>query len=127
MNIFALFSLFSAALYLYHDFLTYLCHLLNKFNTKFIFFFEGLDIRLVHIPGETDDQIGVWIPSMEAFLCADDVYRAFPNLYAIRGTPHRDPVKWAHSIDKIRALRPQYLVPSHTHPITWMKKKFMTF
>ena len=73
---------------------------------------------MVHIPGETDDQIGVWIPSMKAFLCADDIYRAFPNLYAIRGTPHRDLMKWAHSIDKIRALRPQYLVPSHTHPIT---------
>ena len=55
---------------------------------------------------------------MKAFLCADDIYRAFPNLYAIRGTPHRDLMQWAHSIDKIRALRPQYLVPSHTHPIT---------
>ena len=55
---------------------------------------------------------------MKAFLCADDIYRAFPNLYAIRGTPHRDLMQWAHSIDKIRALRPEYLVPSHTHPIT---------
>ena len=54
---------------------------------------------------------------MKAFLCADDVYRAFPNLYAIRGTPHRDLMQWAHSIDKIRALRPEYLVPSHTHEI----------
>ena len=54
---------------------------------------------------------------MKAFLCADDVYRAFPNLYAIRGTPHRDLMKWANSIDKIRALRPEYLVPSHTHEV----------
>ncbi len=75
-------------------------------------------MRLVHIPGETDDQIGVWIPSKKAFLCADDVYRAFPNLYAIRGTPHRDLMLWVNSIDKIRDLKPEYLVPSHTAAVT---------
>ncbi len=72
----------------------------------------------MHIPGETDDQIGVWIPSKRTFLCADDIYRAFPNLYAIRGTPHRDLMQWAYSIDKMRALRPKFLVPSHTFSVS---------
>lgn len=77
----------------------------------------GLKVKLIHIPGETPDQIGVWIEKWKVFFCADDFYRAFPNLYAIRGTPSRDFMKWAKSLDKIRALKPRYLVPSHTKPI----------
>ena len=74
-------------------------------------------MRLMHIPGETPDQIGVWIPSKQVFLPGDDIYRSFPNLYAIRGTPHRDIMKWVNSLDKMIALQPKYLVPSHTRPL----------
>ena len=74
-------------------------------------------MSIVHIPGETDDQIGVWYPDQKAFLCADDIYRAFPNLYAIRGTPNRDLMQWAESIDLMLRFKPEYLVPSHTNPV----------
>ena len=74
-------------------------------------------MSIVHIPGETDDQIGIWLPKQEAFLCADDVYKAFPNLYAIRGTPDRNLLQWVESIDTIIGYNPQYLVPSHTRPV----------
>jgi alkyl sulfatase BDS1-like metallo-beta-lactamase superfamily hydrolase len=69
------------------------------------------------IPGETSDQIGLWIPSLKAFMCADDVYRAFPNIYTIRGAPARDPVDWYTSVQRMLDLEPEYLVPSHTQPI----------
>ena len=74
-------------------------------------------MRLIHIPGETPDHIGVWIPSKQVFLPGDNIYRAFPNLYAIRGTPHRDLMLWVDSLDKAIALQPKYLVPSHTRPL----------
>ena len=74
-------------------------------------------MELISIPGETDDQIGVWWPEKRAFLCADDVYKAFPNLYAIRGVPNRNARKWIASLDRMRQLRPQYLVPSHGQPL----------
>jgi len=74
-------------------------------------------MKLVYIPGETEDQIGVWLPEARAFLCGDDIYRAFPNLYAIRGVPNRNAVKWISSLDTIRNLRPKYLIPSHGRPI----------
>ncbi|XP_061166348.1 linear primary-alkylsulfatase-like [Saccostrea echinata] len=77
----------------------------------------GLDVRLLKIPGETSDQIGLWIPSFQAFMCADDVYRAFPNIYTIRGAPARDPVDWYTSVQRMLDLEPEYLVPSHTQPI----------
>ena len=76
-----------------------------------------MKMSIVFIPGETDDQIGVWLPDQRVFLCADDLYRAFPNLYAIRGTKPRSLKKWVSSLDKIIDLNPATLVPSHTRPV----------
>lgn len=41
----------------------------------------------------------------------------FPNLYTIRGTKYRDPVKWFKSIDVLRKYPSEYLVPTHGRPI----------
>lgn len=78
---------------------------------------EGVKIQLAHVPGETDDQLYVWLPKKRVLLCGDNLYKAFPNLYTIRGTPYRDVKKWASSLDKMRYLKPAYLIPSHTQPI----------
>ena len=78
----------------------------------------GLRLQLRHAPGETDDQILVWLPDTRVLLAGDNFYRSFPNLYAIRGTPYRDVRKWIASLDAMRALRPAHLVPSHTRPIS---------
>ncbi len=78
----------------------------------------GVDIELVHAPGETSDQIFVWLPQKGVLLPGDNIYRAFPNLYTIRGTPYRDVTQWVSSLDKMRQRKPEFLVPSHTRPIT---------
>lgn len=82
----------------------------------------GVRFQLVHAPGETDDQIFVWLPDRKLLLPGDNFYKAFPNLYTIRGTGYRDPKRWAASIDKMRALQPAILVPSHTRPLTGAKE-----
>ena len=41
----------------------------------------------------------------------------FPNLYAIRGTPFRSLKLWTESLDRMRNLKAEYLIPSHTEPI----------
>jgi alkyl sulfatase BDS1-like metallo-beta-lactamase superfamily hydrolase len=71
----------------------------------------------VHIPGETQCQMGVWVPSKKVFLPGDDFYKTFPNLYAIRGTVPRTVTGWVESLDKIRRLEPEFLVGSHTKPL----------
>lgn len=78
----------------------------------------GVRMELVHAPGETNDQIFVWLPEQETLLPGDNFYKSFPNLYTIRGTPYRDVLAWVRSLDEIRARRPQHLVPSHTRPIS---------
>lgn len=79
-------------------------------------------MKIIHIPGETSDQIGVWVPDWKAFMCGDDIYRAFPNIYTIRGAPARDPVDWYLSIQRMLDLEPEHLVPSHTQPISGKEK-----
>ena len=49
----------------------------------------GVKIVLVYAPGETDDQLFVWLPEKRTLLPGDNFYRAFPNHYAIRGVPLR--------------------------------------
>lgn len=78
----------------------------------------GLRLQLVHAPGETEDQIFIWLPDKKVLLSGDNLYRAFPNLYTIRGTAYRDVAEWAHSLDKMRALGAEYMVPSHTRPLS---------
>jgi alkyl sulfatase BDS1-like metallo-beta-lactamase superfamily hydrolase len=87
-------------------------------------FDQKLEIRLggerfvlEHAPGETEDQIFIWLPDRGVLFPGDNIYKAFPNLYTIRGTSYRDPVQWADSIDRMRALHAQVLVPSHTRPV----------
>jgi alkyl sulfatase BDS1-like metallo-beta-lactamase superfamily hydrolase len=78
----------------------------------------GVEMKLVHTPGETDDQLYVWLPEKRVLMPGDNFYRAFPNLYAIRGTPYRDVRLWIDSLDKMTAEAPEFLVPSHSRPIT---------
>lgn len=77
----------------------------------------GVKLVLVHAPGETNDQLFVWLPEKRVLLPGDNFYRAFPNLYTIRGTLYRDVLQWVASLDAMRALRPAHLVPSHTRPL----------
>ena len=49
----------------------------------------GHDLVLYHAPGETNDQIIVHWPAENVVFPADNFYRAFPNLYAVRGTMSR--------------------------------------
>lgn len=82
----------------------------------------GIPFKLIFAPGETDDQIVVWLPKQKALMPADDFYWAFPNLYTIRGTTFRSLKQWYQSLDKMRDLNPEYLVPCHTRPIVGAKK-----
>ncbi|MBI9085132.1 MAG: MBL fold metallo-hydrolase [Desulfobacterales bacterium] len=77
----------------------------------------GIRFELIHAPGETDDQIVVWLPDQKVLIPGDNFYWAFPNLYTIRGTPFRSLKNWYRSIDAMRDLPAEYLVPCHSRPI----------
>ncbi|MCA9644894.1 MAG: MBL fold metallo-hydrolase [Myxococcales bacterium] len=90
----------------------------KTFSEKTSFQVGGVEIQLVEAHGETDDELFVWIPSQKALLPGDNFYRAFPNLYTIRGTRARPVSEWIGSLDAMRRLEPEHLVPSHTVPVS---------
>jgi alkyl sulfatase BDS1-like metallo-beta-lactamase superfamily hydrolase len=86
----------------------------------------GVKLVLMHAPGETPDQMIVWLPEQRVLLPADNFYHSFPNLYAIRGTAYRDVMLWVKSLDRMRALPAAYLIPQHTRPIVGEQKIYKT-
>ena len=78
---------------------------------------DGVAARLIHAPGETEDHLIVWLPEQKILFGGDNWYHAFPNLYAIRGTPYRDFQKWADSLHLMAELGAEKLGPGHTQPV----------
>lgn len=77
-----------------------------------------VDLELLYAPSETDDEIVVWLPKSKLLQSAEVIQgETFPNLYTIRGTTYRDPVQWYRTIDRLRELGAEYLVPSHGRPV----------
>ncbi len=78
----------------------------------------GVRLQLLHTPGETRENIAVWLPDRRVLMPGDDFYRAFPNLSPIRGTRLRPPEVWIASLEKMIDRGADYLVPGHTRPIS---------
>lgn len=78
----------------------------------------GVRLELLHTPGETSDALSVWLPDKRVLMPGDDFYRAFPNLYAIRGVRLRPVDQWLASLGTMIGLGAEHLVPSHTRPIS---------
>jgi alkyl sulfatase BDS1-like metallo-beta-lactamase superfamily hydrolase len=77
----------------------------------------GVRLELVASPGETSDQLYVWLPKQRVLFAGDNYYKSFPNLYAIRGTPYRDVHAWIQSLDLMMKEAPAAVVPGHTRPV----------
>jgi alkyl sulfatase BDS1-like metallo-beta-lactamase superfamily hydrolase len=77
----------------------------------------GVPLLLLSAPGETSDTIAVWLPATRVLMPGDDFLRAFPNISPIRGARLRTPEDWIASLEKMIALGPEDVVPSHTRPV----------
>jgi glyoxylase-like metal-dependent hydrolase (beta-lactamase superfamily II)/SAM-dependent methyltransferase len=81
-------------------------------------FQEGkFTFELFHTQGETVDHLMVWIPELRALLPGDLYYAKFPML-SNPMRPDRPVLAWAESLERMRALKAEYLVPSHGNPVT---------
>ena len=77
----------------------------------------GVRVQLLHTPGETPDTIAVWLPDSRVLMPGDNFFRAFPNIAPIRGARLRSPDAWIASLNRVIALQPEHVVPSHTRPV----------
>ena len=69
--------------------------------------------ELFHTPGETYEHLTVWLPQSKAAFVGDNFYASFPNMYTLRGTRPRWALDYIDSLNKVLALRPEILLPSH--------------
>ncbi len=87
------------------------------FDDKYEFELGGVKFEIFHTPGETPDALTVWIPEYKAAFVGDNLYDSFPNIYTLRGTSPRWPLEYIASLDKVLALKPELVLPSHGLPI----------
>ena len=73
----------------------------------------GVDIVLMHAPGETSDIIFVWLPDKKALIQIGNCYKSFPAIITLRGASFRNPMDYIKSIDRMRSLNAEYLVFIH--------------
>lgn len=78
----------------------------------------GVDLEILHVPSEAPDELAVYLPHNGVLIDTEVIQGpTFPNLYTLRGTRFREPVQWVQSIDRLRELRAEYLVPTHGRPV----------
>jgi alkyl sulfatase BDS1-like metallo-beta-lactamase superfamily hydrolase len=88
------------------------------FEDKYEFELGGVKFEVFSTPGETPDHATVWIPKYKAAFIGDNFYTSFPNIYTLRGTRPRWALDYIDSLNKVLALKPEIVLPSHGTPIT---------
>jgi alkyl sulfatase BDS1-like metallo-beta-lactamase superfamily hydrolase len=87
------------------------------FDDKYEFTLGGVKFEIFSTPGETYDHLTVWIPKYKAAFTGDNYYESFPNIYTLRGTEPRWALDYVNSLDRVLALNPDIVLPSHGKPI----------
>src|SRR5262249_22092282 len=87
------------------------------FDEQYKFQEGDLSFELYHTQGETVDHVMVWIPQERVLFPGDLYYSSFPML-SNPMRPDRPVLAWAESLERMRALHPLYLVPSHSKPLS---------
>jgi alkyl sulfatase BDS1-like metallo-beta-lactamase superfamily hydrolase len=91
-------------------------------DQKYEFTLGGTKFELASAPGETYDHLYVWVPRYKAAFVGDNFYDSFPNIYTLRGTQPRWALDYVASLDKILALKPEIVLPSHGSPVIGHEK-----
>jgi glyoxylase-like metal-dependent hydrolase (beta-lactamase superfamily II) len=86
------------------------------FDDEYRFSEGGVDFELYHTQGETVDHLMVRLPGEGAVFPGDLFYASFPMLSSPM-KPDRPVLAWAQSLERMRAMRPRFLVPSHGKPV----------
>jgi alkyl sulfatase BDS1-like metallo-beta-lactamase superfamily hydrolase len=88
-----------------------------QFDDRYEFTLGDTKFELYSTPGETPDHLTVWIPKYRAAFVGDNYYESFPNIYTLRGTQPRWALDYIASLNKVLALKPELLLPSHGEPV----------
>jgi alkyl sulfatase BDS1-like metallo-beta-lactamase superfamily hydrolase len=81
----------------------------------------GVRFEVLPTPGaEGADNISLWLPDQGILFSGDFFgpnFPQFPNIFTMRGEKIRKPVEYIASLERLIALEPEMIVPSHQDPI----------
>ncbi|MDG2304535.1 MAG: MBL fold metallo-hydrolase [Candidatus Binatia bacterium] len=90
-------------------------------DEPFVFEQGGVRFEVLPTPGaEGADNICLWLPQSKVLLSGDffgPLFPQFPNIFTMRGEKVRKPIEYIASLDRIIALEPEIIIPSHNNPI----------
>lgn len=90
-------------------------------HNEYRFELGGLEFVVMPTPGaEGEDNIVLWLPAQKALFSGDffgPLFPMMPNLFTLRGEKFRDPVDYVNSLNRVLALSPEIVLPSHFDPI----------
>lgn len=86
----------------------------------------GVEFEIIGAPGaEGADNIVLWLPQQKMLISGDffgPQFPQFPNIFTMRGEKVRKPMEYVASLDRLMALAPEIIVPSHLDPIVGKEK-----
>ena len=95
-------------------------------GTEYAFTLGGVRFAALPTPGaEGEDNLVLWMPEQKALFSGDffgPLFPMTPNLFTLRGEKFRDPTAYVASLDRLIALRPRIILPSHFDPVMGEKK-----
>ena len=81
----------------------------------------GIRFEVIPAPGaEGADNLVLWLPDQKVLFSGDFFgpnFPQFPNIFTMRGEKIRKPIEYIQSLEKIIALEPEMVVPSHQDPV----------
>lgn len=90
----------------------------------------GLTFKMIHVAGETPDHSVIYIPELKTAFIGDNYsfQTSFPNIYTVRGTKPRWALDYIAALDTVLKLKPEFLMPGHSIPLTSSKliNKYLT-
>ena len=86
----------------------------------------GVRFEILSTPGaEGLDNLCLWLPDKKILLSGDTFgpnFPQFPNVFTMRGEKVRKPIEYIYSLERLIALEPEMIIPSHQDPITGREK-----
>jgi len=91
------------------------------FDDRYELELGGLRMELLWTPGgETTDSMVIWLPEHRICFTGNlfsALFGHFPNLVTVRGDRYREALGFIDSLERVRALEPELLLPGHHGPV----------
>ncbi len=86
-----------------------------------VFELGGVRFEVLNTPGaEGADNVSLWLPRQRIVFTGDTlgfIWPGFPNIFTMRGEKIRKPMEYIRTLERLIALEPDMLVPSHHDPV----------